>query len=414
MATSRVLEKLTSRARQTDELADVVVAAESRDRANVPWYVRLRAWVFCLTFLLLAECGMRVVFDGTLCLQDQRFDNFPNPAALDAYVGQIKRDRAMRVVVLGDSVVVGPSLLDMDQTIPAYLEQALKKQNPGRDIHVWNLGIAGARSADLYCMLLKVLEAEPDLVVLESNFMMYTMDIHTRPVANTWLAYSLPAMPESIRTLVPERDYKRRIDETATWFVERNCRLFGLRQVFNSMVFGVQPRSPFETPNPGIMVATKLGKILGKLPMEPWNIRGITPATFVDNYEHPVRQGNLNGRFYPVIMDELRRHKIPAFIYMTPQNPAIIAGHLPESVYRYNLRAAAAFTTAPDFPSRDYSTLLPDNLFYDNDHLLAAGNNALAERIAQDMQPLMKTALAKSARALALAGDAHEDRNVHK
>src|SRR5437763_1176495 len=103
--------------RQTEELADVVVAEDVQDRANVPWYVRLRVWLFCIAFLFVAEASARVVFDGTLCLHEERFDNFPNPAALDAFIAQMKRDKAVRVVVLGDSVVVGPSLLDKDETI---------------------------------------------------------------------------------------------------------------------------------------------------------------------------------------------------------------------------------------------------------------------------------------------------------
>src|SRR5438874_937952 len=92
---------------QTEELAEVVVAVEKRDRVGVPWYVRLRAWLFCFMFLAIAEVGARYAFDYTQCLHFERFDNFPNAAALDAYLRQIRRDPAIRVVLIGDSVAVG-------------------------------------------------------------------------------------------------------------------------------------------------------------------------------------------------------------------------------------------------------------------------------------------------------------------
>jgi lysophospholipase L1-like esterase len=405
MATTPIIAKQADAKRQTEELADVVIAVESRDRRGEPWYVRLRAWLFCLMFLCVAECGTRIEFDTTLCLHHERFDNFPNPAALDAFVGQIKRDPAFRVVVLGDSVVVGPSLLDKDETIPEYLEVALRRQHPGRDIHVWNLGIAGARSADIYCVLLKVLEASPDLLVIENNFMMYAVDFRGQPISNTWLAYSLPHIPAALTPFLKQRDYKRAIEDTSTWFVERNFRLFGLRQAINGMLFGVQPRVPFEDPNPVVMLATVAGKRVGKLPMQSWSRRGQTADSYRSLYLHggagldPVRPNNLNGRFYPIMMEELRKRKVPAFFYMTPQNPAMLAQYFPNEIYVTNRGAAATFTSAPDFPSRDYSTLVPDQLFYDNDHLLADGNRMVAEAIAKDIQPLLKTALAPAGKA---------------
>lgn len=401
MATTPITAKLVDSMRQTDELADVVIASDSRDRKEVPWYIRLRIWLFCLMFLGMAECVARVAFDGTLCLREERFDNFPNPAALDAFVGQIKRDRAFRVVVLGDSVVVGPSLLAKDETITAYLEAALKRKYPGRDIHTWNLGIAGARSTDLYCMLLKVLEAEPDLVVIENNFMMYTLDIRLHPVECPWLAYSLPKVPDPIQPLLSPLEYKRKIDDECTWFVERNFRLFGMRQAINGLLFGVQPRIPYGSPNPAVMLTTRIGQTLGKLPMEPWNVRGLTSENFRSMYANPVRYNSLNGRFYRIMIEELRRRKVPAFFYMTPQNPAMMNDYFPAAVYAENRKVAASFMLAPDFPSADYATMLPDNLFYDNDHLLPAGNKEIAGRMADDLAPLMQHVLsAKDRRRL--------------
>jgi lysophospholipase L1-like esterase len=401
MAIVRVSAKHVEARREHEELADVVVAAESRDSRGERWYVRLRAWLFCLLFLGMAEGGARFTFDANLSLHHERFDNFPNPAALDAYVSQIKRDKAFRVVVLGDSVVVGPSLLAKDETIPENLERALNRMNPGREIHVWNLGIAGARSTDLYCILLKVLEASPDLVVIANNYLMYTLDIRLKPVAYPWTARSLPEIPDAIKPLLPEDDYKTKIDFAATQLVESNIRLIGMRQAINGMLFGVQPRMPYENPNPAIMVTTRIGKAAGVLPIRPWREKFKTTHEFKKLYANAVEPDNLNGKFYHLMMEELGRRKTPAFFYMTPQNPAIMAACLPWEFYRRNISVANSFTEGGGYLSKDYSELLPDNMFVDNDHLMPEGNRLLGEAIAKDISPMVAQILSSGPTAVA-------------
>jgi hypothetical protein len=226
--------------------------------------------------------------------------------------------------------------------------------------------------------------------------MMYTLDIRLHPVECPWLAYSMPEMPESIRPLLPPLDYKQRIDNECTWFAESNFRFFGMRQAINALLFGVQPRLPFNSPNPALMVTTRVGQSLGKLRMEPWNLRNLEDNKFRPMYANAVHPDNLNGKFYPIMIEELRKRKIPAFFYTTPQNPAMMADYFPARVYAENRQVAISFVKSAAFPSADYSSLLPDNLFYDNDHLLSEGNRQLAEHIANDAAPLIGRALAKS------------------
>src|SRR5438105_2274837 len=115
-----------------EELAQVVVSVGAEHVPSRPWYVTLRPWLFCLFFLSLAEVAARIYFDLTLSLRHERYDEFPNAASTDVWIDQIRRDKAYRVVVLGDSVGVGANLLDPDQTIPRYLEATLARDLPGR------------------------------------------------------------------------------------------------------------------------------------------------------------------------------------------------------------------------------------------------------------------------------------------
>src|SRR5207248_1727227 len=136
------------------------------------------------------ECGIRLHFDTGLSFQHERFDNFPNAATEDAWIAQIARDPAYRVVVIGDSVMVGASLIKKGETPPSYLERALTGAIPRRDVHVWNLSLAGARATDQLCLLEKVLEARPDFVVISGNYITFRDEIAQMPLAHPWLAWN--------------------------------------------------------------------------------------------------------------------------------------------------------------------------------------------------------------------------------
>jgi hypothetical protein len=154
------------------------------------------------------------------------------------------------------------------------------------------------------------------------------------------------------------------------------------------------------------MLTTEAGKALGRLKMEPWNQRGVNAQTFQGMYANSVHEDNLNGQFYPLMIEELRKRKIPAFFYMTPQNPAMMAEILPGRTYDENRRVAASFMESRDFPSSDYSNLVPDQLFYDNDHLMPGGNKMVGEAIAQDIGPLVDRALGSGAKQVSGAAGA--------
>jgi len=378
-----------------EDLAQVVVASDVRQTTRKPWYVVLRPWLYCLFFLLLVEFAARYYFDRGDSLHGERFDNFPNAALEDRFVDQIRHDDAFRVVVIGDSVVVGPSLLERNQTIPSYMEAALNRANPGRKIHVWNMAFAGARATDEYCMLLKVLDAKPDLVVVEANYFITILDIKQLPLWNSALARNLPEVPPEIVPYLDNRKPQQVVEDTLTDLFEKNIRVLGMRQAINAELFGVQPRVPFSQPNPAVMTAVTASKRLGYLTMERWDKRGYTLDQFASSYGNPLTTDNLNGHFYRVLIHKLETCGIPAITYATPQNPAVRLAYVPPKRYADNRRMMATYLASPTVPYHDYDDLVPTEQFYDNDHLMAAGNRLVGEALARDAAPMVQAALAR-------------------
>jgi len=260
------------------------------------------------------------------------------------------------------------------------------------------MSIAGARASDQYCLLLKALEAKPDFVVVMGNYYISGMNLSLIPLYYPWLAHNLPEVPAPIRPLLETAEAAQQAQEKRNDYQERkfrredalaNCiekrvRLLGMRQALNAKLFGVQPRVPFESPNPVIMEGVHVARSTGHLAPEPWYRRGIQPVDFAAAYAVTLTPDNLNGRFYRLMTEELARRHVPAFTYQTPQNPELA---LDKRKYAANRRMLASFLAAPGIPNGDYSDLVPSGLFHDNDHMLAEGNKMLGDAIAAQIAP---------------------------
>ncbi len=400
------IDSVTANAPDGDrELADVVIAAKTRDEPFRPWYVTLRPWLFCLLFLVLAEIGTRLYYDTGLSLRRERFDNFPSAATENAFVAQMRRDKAYKVVLIGDSTIVGSALLERSQTLPRYLEDDLTRLLPGRDIHVWNLSLAGARSPDMLCLLRKALEGKPDFVVVEGNYYIAAMGVGGAPLAEPWLAYNLADVPLAARPYVPVRDAKKRMEDALTAFVEEKSRFIGMRQAINASLFGVQPRVPYSIANPLLMAGVHAVKLTGRLRPQVWSQRGpnFAPDHFMRDYRNDFSTEDIYPRFYGDIAQELKRSGLPCMTYMTPQNPAVTNFNLDDSAYKTRRQKLAGCMTAEGIPNKDYSDLVPDPLFNDNDHMMAGGNRRLADALAQDIAPRIQGQISGSEKPHPLA-----------
>lgn len=75
----------------------------------------------------------------------------------------VKKDGVKRILVLGDSVVAGHGIYDLNNTIPRYLEILLKNKN----IEVLNLGVGGySTRGEIELLKVKGIKYSPDLVII--------------------------------------------------------------------------------------------------------------------------------------------------------------------------------------------------------------------------------------------------------
>jgi len=314
---------------QEEVLARVVVAdaASPSPDARV-----LRPWLWCAAVLLLAEAAVRALFGGTDALRLERFDNFPNPAALDARVSRLARDPSRyRVAVVGDSVVVGPSLVGRDNTLTRHLERSLRARMRGASVAVYDFGLAGARPADMWCLLRKLREARPDLVVVGANYALAALDEDRTHLFNPWLSRAVDRVPSPVLAVAPPRTWKERFEDRVTDAVERHWRLLGMRQALNGMIFGIQPRGGgLDTPNPMVMLTSALAARTGTRRITSWRERDWQGRK--NEYGRRVTRNNAYGRMAQAMLFDPAARQARVFTYLTPQNPAFVTSPLGDAV----------------------------------------------------------------------------------
>ena len=208
-------------------------------------------------------------------------------------------------------------------------------------------------------------------------------------LAEPWLAYNLPEIPDSIRPLLPPRDYKKRVEDGLTGIVEESSRFIGMRQTINAKVFGVQPRFPFIIANPFVMSAATVGKRLGRLHPTRWDLRNGQKQMEEDQYYYQgvITPEDTNVQFYRAIMEEARRSGLPCATYLTPQNP-MFTRYIIDAKYRQYREILSDAMRGPGVVHQDFSIgLVGQELFTDNVHMFPEGNRLVAQKLAEQIVP---------------------------
>ena len=117
-------------------------------------------------------------------------------------------------------------------------------------------------------------------------------------------------------------------------------------------------------------------------------------AHFNTLYNNHITSANPNYRQFQHLWSLVDNLKIPVFVYFTPQNKSYLESFMSTQDFEANQQMLHSFFPA-NIPLRDYTKLLPDDLFYDNDHLLPEGNRRVAEAVQLDIAPMVLAGLKK-------------------
>lgn len=392
----------------------------------------LRPFGFAFGWLLLFEVLLRLC-----CAPDPRTvrdPEHPYGCFADDELGQLIAARdgdgaagPLDVILIGDSVLAsvenarGQRLVDALQ--PA-LQEALSAGPALAPPRVWALSAGGARAVDVYAMLRRVERAlragrrgtQGVLVVVSSNPIFFSRR-HLQPaMAYPCLAAELAQAGAAagiadprLRLASPMDSALGRLEHRLLQLATEHIYVLQQRRRLAEALFGGPPRlvlrerlQHLHHRRTGRAASAPAGLDEQAQRDRPWTERHLLAAQFASSYDFvPLDSpAAVNLLWTRVLAGWLGAHpELGSLALLVPQNHALLGALAEGPAYTAVTTAvAAAFAGAGvPFVSYDRDPALRSEHFLDLDHLTAAGNRALAERLARELAPRLR-ALAGSAR----------------
>lgn len=347
---------------------------------------------------------------------------------LDLYVEYAAWERGYKIAVIGDSVVQGANVPEREQTITAHLEQELRGSYLP-EARVFNFGFPGGRPADLLMTAKKLHEAGAvDLLVFNISYPFFSEEIAKEPLLyfKVWRPYLTPEQIVELKVppattaekkpveVVPESqesskgegpEYEKSLQE----FVSRHWMVYRFRQELNRYIFGGRPAAlaveyvdaalGVKSPEAAVPdeVLDELEPLSEKDKPEnkykvwhsfPWGERDLQHLERVYNV---TGTDNLNFKYYRELCRYLQENKIPAVIFLSPINHALLRQYnlLDYGAYRDNTAAIEQAARQSGLVIFNYQDSVHPDLFHDSLHLLDGGNAAAARLLSADLQPVI-------------------------
>ncbi|HOV81016.1 MAG TPA: SGNH/GDSL hydrolase family protein [Bacillota bacterium] len=346
---------------------------------------------------------------------------------LDLYLEYIAEQKGYKIAVIGDSVVQGAGVPQRDQTITAHLQDELRGSYlPGA--RVFNLGLPGGRSADLFMAVKKLHEAgAAQLIVVNISYPFFSDEMAQIPVLydKVWAPCLTEEEKKDLRVTASEQaeQVDRTEPEEAGGFMDAEKFLQGkiasywnvyrFRQELNRFLFGGRPadkaREYFDLAFKGVTPAQEQAAEPGR--EEPlsekdkpenkykvwesfsWSERDLEHLAKVFN----VTDKNANFKYYQKICRYLEENKIPAVIFMSPVNHSLLRKYqlINYDSYRVNTGLIGQVARQSNITFLNYQESVSPDLFHDSMHMLDGGNAITARLLSRDLQPLIQGALGK-------------------
>lgn len=342
-----------------------------------------------------------------------------NGEILDLYVEYITGQKGYKIAVIGDSVVQGAGVPERDRTITAYLQDELRGSYL-KEARVFNFGLPGGRPADLFMAVKKLHEAgAAQLVIVNISYPFFSDEMAQIPILydKVWYPCLTGEEKEELNVYsaepeeeeVPEAGSSPEIEDMIRKKVSECWSVYRFRQELNRFLFGGQPpvrgKECFDYAlygtEPGAEQPLKSGR---EKPLSekdkpenkykvwnsfPWSDQDLAHLKKVFNV---AGWNNINFKYYLEICRHLEENKIPALIFISPVNHALLQRYnlIDYDSYRENTVVIMQAASRSGIPFLNYQEAVSPELFHDSMHMLDGGNAVTAKLLSRDLQPLIQ------------------------
>lgn len=314
-------------------------------------------------------------------------------ATVGLWIDQVKKSGGYKIVILGDSVIHGHAVESSFETLPAHVVRELRERLPGREVQVFNLGLAGAAPAEVYFLMDALEGAGANLIIYNINLGWFARE---NPLDHRSLLklkgvttdLDLPGLG-----IEPEKPTSTPAEEWLSEHVFSHWKLYRYRVLLNYWLFGKPIREKLEEArkDPRLLLPFAGDRLPEVVEMRsPWQEKdwdgkldpadGRVGAISLDN-------GNKQWLFYRMMMKMIKSREIPALFFITPRNYELLDRYdmVDRPAYAKNLSAIVNAAESSGVPVLDYDSAVPCEYFSDIVHPLPEGNKILAREIARDL-----------------------------
>lgn len=319
-------------------------------------------------------------------------------STLKAKLDHLGRFKGKKVVLIGDSVVLGLTLKDTgdanweSKTLTAQLQRRLEAAYPGEPILVMNLALNGALPADLDRLVEMVLPAKPDLIICDVGLRGFSDDFAypQSTYSRNWLKRPDPAgKPRGINRYLT--GVRTKINRGVNEPLRKNWRVLNLRDL------GAQAYLCGDVRQYLAGQREKLRTGLEGLYEEPLDDLGADELELVLKARTRFDTVHLNEkhpqqRAMVVMMSRLREANQPALIFYARENPELRDQVLrPERYYelRTELDALIASHIGPRTRYVPGVSTLDAGLYLDLVHVDAEGFRRMIDAFWPEIESLM-------------------------
>ncbi len=287
---------------------------------------------------------------------------------LKSFIDRVNRDKSPKIILTGDSVIHGGGVRDGDETIAHFLQQEINKST--NRYHIYNLGLKGAYSGDVYFIIKSLRLTEKDIVIYDLNLNQWDKPLTQFPHVSSLLASSDHSGVD-LDTILHISTNKS-IEDQLQNFLTQHWRLYANRVLIKNIRIKKSLKEPEPASTYQFWHEKNWDDKLGKYAQ-----RGATPITV----QHPFMLMSL------YVSNVVIEEKAKMLIFNMPLNHELLDKYKEIDRLGYDRNKNFMKTAFEEAGAayRDYEFIVPSPYFTDTLHPTKEGNRIIAEQLAADL-----------------------------
>lgn len=308
---------------------------------------------------------------------------------LSLWKNQMAKESGFKVVFLGDSVIHGGGVPSERETIPAYFARQMKILMPAREIKVYAFSLPGCTPADTYNILNYISDSKPDLIIYDVNLAWFgSKNIMEHPrLAELASVQEAEAGQTANHEKLTGQDPEKVLGEIITdhWALYRN------RVFLNYLWFGNPLKEKVglrvtkkDADNQAVTRLTENNEVFN-----PWYTKNfdVLKKTRGKLGYFNLNEKNQHWTMYKKLAADLEQKQIKSVFFMVPRNRTLYSKYnlIDDKILAEKQNHLATAAEQHGVKVYDYTFAVDDRYFTDSVHLMAPGNQMIAEHLAWDI-----------------------------